>query len=35
MKKLFSFACIAALTLPLIAADQKKDAKKKESNMLE
>jgi protein-disulfide isomerase len=31
MKKLLSFACIAALTLPLIAADQKKDAKKKDA----
>jgi protein-disulfide isomerase len=31
MKKLLSFACVAALTLPLIATDKNKDAKKKDA----
>jgi protein-disulfide isomerase len=32
MKKLLSFACIAALTLPLVAADKNKDPKKKDAS---
>jgi protein-disulfide isomerase len=32
MKKLLSFACVAALTLPLVAADKTKDPKKKDAS---
>jgi protein-disulfide isomerase len=33
MKKLLSFACVAALTLPMVAADKNKDAKKKDASV--